>query len=50
MANRESFHKRFFEKSSLILTLGIIVTVSIGGLVETATSMSARAAISATRR
>ena len=36
MANRESFHKRFFEKNSLILTLGIIVTVSIGGLVEIA--------------
>jgi cytochrome c oxidase cbb3-type subunit II len=36
MANRESFHKRFFEKNSLLLTLGIIVTVSIGGLVEIA--------------
>tara|TARA_R110000868_G_scaffold92734_2_gene257238 strand:+ start:34302 stop:35060 length:759 start_codon:yes stop_codon:yes gene_type:complete len=40
MANRKSvwsdLHKKLFEKNSLILTVGILVTVSIGGIVEIA--------------
>lgn len=31
-----SLHKKLFEKNSLILTIGILVTVSIGGIVEIA--------------
>jgi cytochrome c oxidase cbb3-type subunit 2 len=33
---KQSLHQKFFEKNSLLLTVGIILTISVGGLIEIA--------------